>query len=108
MKPYEINAAKRTALGLTQKQLAEMCGISGATVSSYEAGGEVSYIVAKAIDRELKDRLKNLDFVEARKIGILTEAILLVKDKSKEGNLKEIAFMTKNIGYLMTDLVTEQ
>lgn len=55
LKPNEVCKIKREALGLTQAELASYVGCTGASISMYESGKEVSELVYKGIGWALKD-----------------------------------------------------
>lgn len=55
LKPYEVCKIKREALGMTQAELATKVGCTNGTISTYEAGKEVSELVYKGISWALKD-----------------------------------------------------
>ena len=55
LKAYQVCKIKREALGLTQSELGGHVGCTGASISAYEAGKEVSELIYKGISWGLKD-----------------------------------------------------
>lgn len=61
MRAYELIKCKRQALGLTQKEFAEIVGVSTGTISKFELGEQVSEVIFKVIKSEALFYFSNLD-----------------------------------------------
>ena len=98
MKKYEVNRIKRQVLNKTQAEVAAVAGCSGATITKYESGGEVSVMAEKAItgayDQLWHDVLKN----DENRNELALEALMLLEAKSE----RETFFILQKMMYRLS------
>lgn len=108
MKYCEIVKCKREALGMTQAELAELVGITGATISKYEKGETVSEIVVKAIRNELEAYIGKLSRLEQLQVSLLVQINSLKYETNIDRKLTTLNYITIGIGKLGLELRKEQ
>jgi transcriptional regulator with XRE-family HTH domain len=83
MKMHDVLKCKRLALGLSQKELADMVGVSGSTISCFEAGEEVSALVYNGIKSTIDNCSKRLSKDEYLQMQIVAGAYSLAYKDTK-------------------------
>lgn len=104
MKRFEVYEIKRTALGLSKAQLAEIAGVSAATVANYEAGKDVSYPYVKSITMAIDREFKALDREQYQMKRLLQQVLQLNKEDNKESKLKTLGYIMMTASKLNVDL----
>ena len=95
VKFYEVSRIKREALMLTQVQFANLVGVTGGTISSFECGKEVSESIIKCIKYTIKDLETKLSDEELGpyKLRVATEmAIQEPDDELRKEKLRTVCF----------------
>ena len=104
MTPNQVCKIKREALCMTQSELAQYVGCTGASISAYESGKEVSELVYKGIGWALKDLESKLSPAEFNdyKLRVGTECVINEpNDKLKVTKLHNLMFnVLKYLQYL--------
>lgn len=99
MKMHETIRCKRLALGLTQAEFGEIVGVSGATISAFELGKEVSQSVFNNIKYGLDRLIHELSSEEYQEMLLVSMAYGLAYESDQE-KLKTLQYMTMAIGKL--------
>lgn len=103
-KIVDVIRNKRIALGLTQAEFAELIGTTGATISGFENGKEVSSPVFNMMHVVLKRKEAELSPVERDIFNIRWRAMMLECENSKDGLIEQIGRITKTCGFLIENL----
>ena len=105
MKGYVIGKTRRMALGLSQKELGEMAGVSAATISKYENGEEISKPYEQQIRRAIEDQFNALNKEEWMYVSLKAQVFQLNEETTSGDKLLTIAYMQKNLSNIQIDLV---
>ena len=97
MKICEVIKAKRNALGLSQVEFGNLCGLSGSAISSFESGKEVSELVFKSIKYGLDKYVSRLPKEECLRYQVVCKALILEKEPDEE-KLRTLHYLTIAIG----------
>lgn len=104
LKPCIVCRIKREAMCMTQAEFAGVVGCTGASISAYESGKDVSELIYKGISWALKDLESKMSPAEFNnyKLRVGTEcAIAEPNDKLKVTKLHNLMFNTlKYLQYL--------
>lgn len=84
MKMHEVIKCKRLALGMTQTEFGEYVGLSGGTISAFEAGKEVSQTVFTIIKYGMDKLLHELDPIEYQEVKLTSMAYGLAYESDSE------------------------
>lgn len=106
MKMHAVYRYKREALGLSQRDVAELAEVSHSSVSNFENGGDISIPYYHAIIRAIDDeyaKLNKTDFL----ITMLTKDALSLSDPRLEDKVKTLTYMQMNIAKLQLELMKE-
>lgn len=106
MKICDMYRCKRVALGLTQKELAQIVGVSVNTIVRFEAGERMSESVFNDIRNAVEGYFKGLnrdEYFERR----IFEGIYSLKYQTALEKIRTLNHMTVHIAKLVTDLVND-
>lgn len=106
MKIGEQYKCKRLALGMTQADIAKMCGVSSATISKFERGEFLSQEVYLKIKRTVKGHIRSMDADTYYTIRIL-EAAYSLEYKNRDQKLLTLSHMMTHVGKLSMDLLRD-
>lgn len=84
MKQCKVYECKRRALGLTQKEVADLAGVSPATIVNFEAGNELSIPVFRTIKGVIDEQFNALERQESYERKILQYAFQLEYSREDE------------------------
>lgn len=104
MKMHETIRCKRLALGLSQAEFGEIVGLSGATISTFENGKDVSKQVFNTIKYGLERHINTLSTEEYQEMLLVSMAYGLAYESDQE-KLKTLQYMTMAIGKLGVGLM---
>ena len=105
MKGYIIGKTRRMALGLSQKELGELAGVSAATISKYENGEEISKPYEQQIRRAIDGRFNALTSEEWKYVTLKAQVFQLNEETTSADKLLTIAYMQKNLSNIQIDLL---
>lgn len=106
MKIGEQYKCKRLALGMTQAEIAKMCGVSGGTISRFERGEFLSQDVYLQIKRSVEGYIRSMDPDTYYTIRIL-EAAYSLEYKNRDQKLRTLSHMITHVGKLSMDLLRD-
>ena len=105
MKYNKIAKATRLAMGKTQKEMAELIGVSNATISNFESEEKLSGPVYTVIKQGYCSLLNDLSKIDMLKKQILIQAYLLNEDSLSKTEKREIsAWVTMYISKYQLEL----
>jgi transcriptional regulator with XRE-family HTH domain len=107
MKQCKVYECKRRALGLTQKDVADMAGVSSSTIANFEAGNEVSIPVFRAIKGVIDNHFKTLDEQQYAECKLLQYALQLSEER-EDKKLKTAAYISMFASRLSLALINQQ
>ena len=105
MKQYIICKTRREALGMTQKQVAELAGVSPTTVSRFEQGVETSAAYVKAIYGAIDDLTRKMSREEWTRINIIAQINQLDEEETIEDKLTTMAHIHRSLANMQIDLM---
>lgn len=105
MKGYIISKTRRMALGLTQKELGEMAGVSAGTISKYENGEEISKPYEQQIRRAIDNRFDALSKDEWMYVSLKAQTFQINEETTCADKLLTIAYMQKTLSNIEIDLL---
>ena len=73
----QVVKAKRETMGLTQKEFAELVGVSGSCIARYENGSDISEVIIKQIRYQLRLLEDDMEPRERYTYEVIKEARLL-------------------------------
>lgn len=97
MRYCDVFKCKRLATGLTQQDVAEMVGVSSATISKFEQGEDVTTVVFNGIRNAMDNYLNSLDKIDYLSAQIKSQ-VLMLDYQSERDQLKSLNYITMNIG----------
>lgn len=106
----EILRRRRIAYGMSQRDLADLCHISTATVSNLESGKQVQEVYSSAIEKTLNDYWNSLT-CEGRHQAKLMELALQISesdDANDRYKMRTITYIIKEASMYLADLTREQ
>lgn len=104
---YEWIKNRRMALGLSQRQLAELAGVSASTISNLENGMRISsenYVKIKDAIHNHQVQLPKVDYLRAQ---ILKEAMAIQTAKDADA-ITELSHMVVHCGKLINELYNKE
>lgn len=101
---YQVKCT-RLGLGLTQKEFAEILGMSNTTLSKFEDGQEISSSLFKSIKYEIDNYLNRLPREKLLEARIKTQVYSLEYETKEEKRvtLNYIAINVAKLGLLLTE-----
>jgi transcriptional regulator with XRE-family HTH domain len=99
--------AKRQALGYTQKELADLCGICDATISNFENGKKISDDNYNKIVKVIEDKFNSFGRMERNLALLRTDVILLDTYETPLEMAKALTFINGRTSMIMTDVLKE-
>jgi transcriptional regulator with XRE-family HTH domain len=106
MKIGEQYKCKRLALGMTQADFADLCGVSSATISKFERGEFLSQEVYNTIKETVERYIRSLDADTYYEIRIV-EAALSLQYKNRDQKLRTLSHLMVHVGKLNMDLLRD-
>lgn len=103
MKTCDLIRCKRQALGMTQKELADIVGVSSNTISNFESGKEVSIPIFNGIKNGIEKAVSELNKEDYLKYSITYKAYKLDLESDAE-KIKTLNYMLLDIAKLMLEL----
>jgi transcriptional regulator with XRE-family HTH domain len=107
MKMYKIVMTKRKALGLTQTELANLAGVSDATISNFELGKEVSIPVFNSIKMAIDNEFNKLDKLEYLEAMLTAHNMQLFEMDNTDEKLRCLSYMITYIGKMQLELLRD-
>jgi transcriptional regulator with XRE-family HTH domain len=104
---YEWIKQRRTALGMSQRQLAELAGVSASTISNLENGIRISSENYQKVKNAIRDRQIQLPKVDYLKAQILKEAMEIQK-ATDEDAIMVLTHLTVHCGKLINELYSKE
>lgn len=98
---------KRLALGMTQADFADLCGVSTATISKFERGIFLSDEVFYRIKDTVEAYIRGLEGVEYYRIRII-ESALSLDELDDDQKLRSLAHMITHASKFQMDLLREK
>lgn len=106
MKIGEQYKCKRLALGMTQADFADLCGVSSATISKFERGEFLSQELYVLIKETVERYIRGLDPDTYYEIRIV-EAALSLQYKNRDQKLRTLSHLMVHVGKLNMDLLRD-
>ena len=107
MKIGERYKMKRLALGMTQADFADLCGVSTATISKFERGEFLSQGFYEGIKNTVETYIRGLDSDEYYRIRII-ESALSLDELDDDQKLRALAHMITHASKFQMDLLREK
>lgn len=107
MKTCDVVWAKRLALDWTQKDLADICGISASTVSMLECGKRISDEAYKKIMTAIDDRFAALDRTQRNVALLRSDVNLLGKYNNPVERARALAYIVARASMIQADVFKE-
>lgn len=104
MRMYEVIKCKRLALGMSQAEFGAYVGVSGATISAFEAGKDVSQTVVTIIKYGMDKLLHELNPREYQEMLLVSMAFGMAYESDSE-KLKTLQYMQIAAGKLSVELM---
>ena len=102
MKKYEVNRAKRQAMGLTQKEIGERASVTGSTVARYENGAtDMTEIAVRSLEWAYEEAFRALSQEEQAKVRIATNALLLMDARTYLDKVDCLQTIMTNCGFCL-------
>lgn len=107
MKKCDVVWAKRLALDWTQKDLADLCGISASTVSMFECGKRISDEAYNKIMSAIEDNFAALDRTQRNVALLRTDVALLSKYDDSVELARALAYIVARASMIQADVFKE-
>lgn len=105
----DILRRRRIAFGLSQRDLADLCHISTATVSNFESGKQVQDVYSSAIEKALNDVWTGMSYEERHRAKLLELAYQIseTEDANDRYKIRSVTYIIKEASMYLADLTRE-
>lgn len=105
MKKCKLYKTRRLALGLSQKELADLAGVSASVVSRFELGEELSVPYMTSICRAIDYKWSTLDRTEEMETRLRAQLLQLEEEETIMDKLITLGYMHKTLSNYQVELL---
>ncbi len=107
MRNCDVLWAKRQALGYTQRELADLCGVSDATISNLENGKRITGENYDKIVKVIEESFARFGKMERNLAHLRTDMFLLIKYDNNVDLARALAFINGRTSMILTEVLKE-
>lgn len=100
-----ICRTRRMALGLTQKQVAELAGVSATAVSRFEQGEDTSLPYVRSICKAVDDEMARLSREKWAQVNLVAQIMQLAEEDTNEDKLITLSYIHKSVSNIQIDIL---
>ena len=105
MKKCKLYKTKRLALGLSQKEVAELAGVSVSAISRFESGEEVSTPYMNSICKAIDDTWYRLGKMEEMQTRLRAQILQLEEEETDLDRLVTLGYLQKTVSNIQIELL---